>query len=431
MAEMTYLNFDLAIRHTADEEYRAEANIPGWKLARVDFERPFSDEEVGALREALGGPARDLELPEGQRSQLAAEHRQKVLSFGRRLYDTVFSDDLREGLGRRLTEARNQDAALRIRLHLDEAPKLAELPWEYLYRRGSEPPYLVLGNRTPIVRYLPLGGAPPALLVQPPLNILVMLANPPDYPQLKVKDEWKKIDRALKPLVDSKQVTVDRLPNAKYPQATHTALLGQLGLAGKDYHVFHFIGHGGFDAENRAGLALEGGPDGKGEIVHTERLTMLLDHFSLRLAILNACEGARSSRWDAYSGVAQRLVQAGIPAVIAMQFKITDDGAIGFAEGFYEALAAGLTVEASLTMARKKISLAENPTEWGTPVLFSQSEDGLLFQIDRPTEEQLRQAQIEALTSDAKAAIEQRNWPLALKKLQAIIDREGGAPGNG
>jgi hypothetical protein len=429
MAETSYLNFDLVIRQTGDEQYRAEATIPGWKVARVEFGSPFSAEEVDSIHEVLGGPARDLEAPEGQRLQLAADCRQKVMSFGRRLYETVFVDDMREGLNRRLTEARNLDSGLRIRLTLDEVPRLAALPWEYLYGGGPPPQYLVIGKRTPIVRFLPLGEAPPTAMVKPPLNILVMLANPPRFAQLKVQEEWTKINNTLKPLILTNQVTVDRLPNATHPKATQEALLEQLGVAGKEYHVLHFIGHGGFDALNRVGLGLEGGADDQGEIVATERLSVLVDHFSLRLVILNACDGAKSSRWDAYSGVAQRLVQAGIPAVIAMQFKITDDAAIKFAESFYQALAAGLTVEDSLNLARKKIWVIDNPTEWGTPVLFSQSEDGKLFQIDRPDAEQVREAQVKALSGDARVAIEHRNWALAIKKLKAIQKLEKTATG--
>ena len=81
MAEMTFLNFDLVIRHTAGDQYRAEANIPGWQVARVDFEQPFSDEEVGSFRDA-GGPARDLEAPQGQLTRVAG----RIQGKGRRLW---------------------------------------------------------------------------------------------------------------------------------------------------------------------------------------------------------------------------------------------------------------------------------------------------------------------------------------------------------
>ncbi|MBM4430812.1 MAG: CHAT domain-containing protein [Chloroflexi bacterium] len=246
-----------------------------------------------------------------------------------------------------------------------------------------------------------------------------------------MNDEWNRIKTALEPLVQTKEVTVDRLPNFKHPKATQAALLDQLNLAGKKYHVFHFIGHGGFDKQNRPGLAMEGGSDGTGEIVPTKQLAVLVDHFSLRLAILNACEGAKSSPWDAYSGVAQSLVQLGIPAVIAMQFKITDATAILFAGQFYKALATGMTVEDSLNFARKAIWVADNPTEWGTPVLFSQSEDGVLFNIDRPTEEQQREAKIKALVNEAKVAIERQAWDQAIKRLQEIVAEQQSAGGSG
>ena len=68
---------------------------------------------------------------------------------------------------------------------------------------------------------------------------------------------------------------------------------------------------------------------------------ILRDFSSLRLAILNACEGARTSRSDPFAGVAGSLVQRDIPAVVAMQFEISDEAAIVFAGEFYEQLAAG------------------------------------------------------------------------------------------
>ena len=64
----------------------------------------------------------------------------------------------------------------------------------------------------------------------------------------------------------------------------------------------------------------------RGHRVGSQYLGMLLhDHESLRVAVLNACEGARTSKQDPFAGSAQTLVQQGIPAVIAMQFEIADD----------------------------------------------------------------------------------------------------------
>ena len=69
-----------------------------------------------------------------------------------------------------------------------------------------------------------------------------------------------------------------------------------------------------------------------------------IDHRSLRLAVLNSCEGARATAADPFSGTAQSLVQQGIPAVVAMQFEITDEAAITFALRALRGIADGLPV---------------------------------------------------------------------------------------
>ena len=103
--------------------------------------------------------------------------------------------------------------------------------------------------------------------------------------------------------------------------------------------------------------------DGKGRAVSGQYLGALLhDERTLRLAILNACEGARSSRSDPFAGVAQSLVKQGVPAVIAMQFEITDEAAITLASEFYSALADGYPVDGALAEARKAIDMALGET---------------------------------------------------------------------
>ena len=99
--------------------------------------------------------------------------------------------------------------------------------------------------------------------------------------------------------------------------------------------------------------------------------------------MLNACEGARSGASDPFAGMAQSLIQQGLPAVVAMQFEITDDAAIIFAHELYGAIADGYPLEAALAEARGAIRDEGNPTEWGTPVLYSRAPDGRLFDRSR------------------------------------------------
>lgn len=103
----------------------------------------------------------------------------------------------------------------------------------------------------------------------------------------------------------------------------------------------------------------------------------------MRLAVLNSCEGARTSHVEPFSGVAARLVECGVPAVVGMQFEITDDAAITFSERFYTSLAQGFPVDAALAQARKAIFAAGSDIEFGTPVLFLRGADARLFDIEQ------------------------------------------------
>ena len=114
---------------------------------------------------------------------------------------------------------------------------------------------------------------------------------------------------------------------------------------------------------------------------------LLADHTSLRLAVLNACEGARGDGQTRFSSTAAILVQRGLTAVLAMRAAISDQAAIEFTQSFYGALAVGLPVDAAVSEARKAMSL-ERPdsVEWSLPVLFMRAEDGHLWRLDAPPE---------------------------------------------
>ena len=148
----------------------------------------------------------------------------------------------------------------------------------------------------------------------------------------------------------------------------------------REYHVLHFIGHGVYDENAQDGaLALEGA-DRKTRLVTGRDLGMMIrGHRSLRLVVLNACEGARSARDDPFGGVAQALVRQGIPAVIAMQFEISDPAALVFSQSFYQAIADGLPVDVATVEARRAMFAEGNEVEWATPVLYLRSPDGRVF----------------------------------------------------
>jgi WD40 repeat protein len=157
----------------------------------------------------------------------------------------------------------------------------------------------------------------------------------------------------------------------------------QRAMRGGPWHVFHFIGHGGFDPRSDEGVLLLADEQGRSSLLTATQMGHLLaDHRSLRLALLNACEGAQSSERDLFSSTAATLARRGIPAVVAMQYEITDRAAIEYTRAFYEAVSDGMPVDAAVSEARKAITFSiANTLEWATPVLYLRSPDSALFEI--------------------------------------------------
>src|SRR4029079_16131621 len=98
---------------------------------------------------------------------------------------------------------------------------------------------------------------------------------------------------------------------------------------------------------------------GTSQLVSATNLGRLLgDHDPLRLAVLNACESAPGGAVDLFSSTDSNLTRRGTPAVVAMQYEITDDAAIEFSRSFYEAIASGIAVDEALGDASKGVAFA-------------------------------------------------------------------------
>lgn len=363
---MVYHDFDLLIDRSGESLRAQVLNSPAGQ-ASAEFRLPFSEDKLENYLLRLGRARRATRRVESQEMNTAK-------TFGAALFDAVFSADVKACFRSSIDEVRRQNAGLRIRLRLGD-PSVADLPWEFLYNRSVNR-FIALSVHTPLVRYMDLPERIQPIAVKPPIRVLVMISSPSDFPALDVEAEWTRLNEALKGRIDGGQLAIERLEAASLEAL-------QRRLRRDRYHIFHFIGHGEFDQDLQEGVLVLEAENKRGHKVDSQFLGMLLhDHESLRVAILNACEGARTSRTDPFAGSAQSLVQQGIPAVIAMQFEIADDVASRFAHEFYGALADGYPIDASLTEARKSIFAAGREVEWGTPVLYLRAPDGRIFDIE-------------------------------------------------
>lgn len=367
---MDYLDFHLKIGpRISRNRYSVSARSEMSGEATGTFIPPLREEQlenfvlkVGITRRGV----RKIQSPEWR----AAEE------FGEKLFRSLFTEQINAAFVASHNEAVRQGKGLRIKLIL-EAPTLANYPWEFLYD-STNAQFLSLIEDTPLVRYIELPRPVVQLAVAPPLRILAVAASPKDYETLDLARERRNLDTALQTLTGSGEIELDWLPRANLDTLRDHLLK-------REYHIFHFIGHGGFDSSAQDGVLVFEGDNQSAVRVSGERLAYFLrNHRTLRLAVLNACEGARTSQQDPFAGTAMTLLRTGnLPAVVAMQFEITDTAAIDFARGFYSAIAAGRAVDAAVGQGRQAIFARDNDVEWSTPVLYLRAADGKIFNIDR------------------------------------------------
>ena len=372
---MEYLDFDVELIHEAGRDYRVTVRSPAGEASapmRFPYDEVALELALVKLQNALlrsGGPAR----------RALTDEEQAVHAFGHTLFEALMTGEVRSRYAVSRAKADQEEKGLRVRLHI-EAPDLAALPWEYLYDQG-EGEYLCLSRSTPLVRYLNLPRSRETLTVAPPLRILGLVASPdsPATPRLDVETEQARLERALNGLTKRGLVELHWLEGHTWRDLQQAMWPGH-----GPWHMLHFIGHGGFNEQSEEGmLALETDEGGLHLLSATHLGRVLRDHRSLRLVLLNSCEGAKGSKHDRFSSVGATLARAGIPAVLAMQYEITDRAALELTRTFYEALAGGLPVDAALTEARLAINIGiSNSLEWGTPVLFQRASEGTLFHLE-------------------------------------------------
>ncbi|MCB0128999.1 MAG: CHAT domain-containing protein, partial [Caldilineaceae bacterium] len=296
-----------------------------------------------------------------------------LTQVGTFLFEELFCGEIGQIYRTSLGMVRSQGHRLRVRLRI-EPPELASLPWELLHDAQEEQSFAI-SPEVALVRYVPMRLPVRPSAVTLPLRLLVVLASPIDQPGLDVTTERRHIEEALQERVAKGEVQVTFL------EAATVANLQQ-ALRTVQPHIFHFVGHGIFDGE-RAQLVLTDEEDRS--VLIDERIfrELFAGSSETRVAVLNACQTGRTSTVEPLVGLAPRLLQRQLSAVVAMQYAITDQAGLIFAREFYRSLAVGLPVDAAVDEARRGIWLelgAEQP-DWAAPALFMRAADGYLFTV--------------------------------------------------
>ncbi len=296
-----------------------------------------------------------------------------LVTDGKRLFDVLLADP---PLKDAWLKACGQSPQRRIRLRLDtHAPELHLIPWELLQ---DEQGLLSACADTPFSRYLPValpwGGA----TTERPLKVLVLIANPSnlaDYglPPVQVTEEWQSLRQAVADVSHSK-LSLTQL------SAPVSLVHLEQELQAHSYHVLHIVGHGRFDAQQQRAVLLWEGDNGEVHPVRDDELIGMLTRLKQRpgLVFLATCESAKRASADAFLGLAPKLVQAGVPAVVAMQDAISYASAQKLGATFYTQLARHGVVDEALNAARSTLLTAGRP-DVAVPVLLMRLKSGRVW----------------------------------------------------
>lgn len=356
MTECNLVNFDVTIQgeqppysvyaayhdHTAADDFAEDATQTYWQTSRRALERSVF------VPDAAG-----------------------IVAAGSRLYHALLHGQVRDLWIRAradLEQERVDGLRLRLALH---SPAVAALPWESLYDPGRNLPFAAAAQMS-LVRVEPLYayvGPARRLRVALPLKVLIVAPDDPDN-LLDFDREIAEIRQALRPIGEDAIKLYEM--RGRFSVVQMRARLHELRA-----DALHFVGHG--TAEG-----LQFWQRGRAVPAPAASLRATVDRVrSVKFAFLNTCLSGRGVGPAPFSSVGAQLLQAGLPAVIAMQYPIRDDAAIDFAHFFYEELVCGAcpgAIDPAVAAARNSL-YALNPGDFsfGTPMLWLNAKDGRVF----------------------------------------------------
>ncbi|MGE0822247.1 MAG: CHAT domain-containing protein [Candidatus Binatia bacterium] len=268
----------------------------------------------------------------------------------------------------------------RLRIELRIPHRLAEYPWEIAACEGIN--HLSVKPALSVVRVNSSGAQQPL----PPAGTLlchvigVTLQPTKDWQPLQTTEEVERVRQEIENAGSSSvfAVEIDQMGEWR----TLVERYREIGPP----HIFHFAGHG---MEQGRGLVFRG-VGGNPQEVLAQQVADILS-FRVRgrqthLAFLNACTSSAAGKgpYQPFGGVAELLIQRGIPIVVGLQTPVSDTDAVELSQLFYAALARGDTVDCALQEAREKLFLlGSGGVGWAFLNLTVAGQPGPLCQLVR------------------------------------------------
>ncbi|MES1243461.1 MAG: CHAT domain-containing protein [Acidobacteriota bacterium] len=326
---------------------------------------------------------------------LRSEVRHKLEGLGRSLWQQLFNDEMQQAY-RRFRES------VQTLLIVSDEPWI---PWEMVKPYDDRGDLLDDGffaERFELTRWLSGDRSAAAEIVVPAVACVLQ-------------------GQGLSQADAERKLVVDRfgagLRDASPPSPSVEDLIDLLARGG--IGLFHFIGHGSFDARlpNEAGFLLEDGSVFRASDLHGPAQTQIGK--DRPMVFLNACSSGRQAwSWTGLGGWADRWVRCGCGAFIGPQWKVKDSAAAAFARGLYESLSRGETLGKAAQTARQEArkTLPDHPSwlayaVYGHPnarILLGEATEAESPQPDQEVDRRPEPAQPPAPASSSNLRIKRR-----------------------
>jgi len=418
----------LLLTGEGEDKYRVDVELEDGEQtqrATAKFGFKFTAQEQEDLRWYLED---FLQYPLAPAPEVAARIEARMAEVGVELFRALFhaNDDTRElwiKLRGRLNGARVEIVT--------EVQGAAAIPWELLRAPNTDTPLALSARAFVRTHQQAVKHQEPVQTESGTIRILLVICRPGGRSDVPFRSVAIPLIKGLGER-EREAFQLDVLRPPTFEQLGR--VLRNAKSDGQPYHVVHFDGHGVYIKSSEKGslanilqglsaLVLDGARSGQHgyllfenpaldenmQLVGGTPLGQLLFDADVSALVLNACRSAHAepptkpedakadlhAQVRAFGSLAQEVIDAGVPGVVAMRYNVYVVTAAQFVFDLYASLAQGRTLGEAVTLGRKQLhaqplrTIAYEPIalqDWAVPVIYETAPIAL-FPQTQTTEE--------------------------------------------
>jgi CHAT domain-containing protein len=285
-----------------------------------------------------------------------------IRKFGSNLFNKVFSGAI---LARYQSFRRSRT---RLKLIFEKhTPDLLRIPWEFMFD-GKH--FLSASPEMTMTRALKRTSSAIKEEVAGRLKTLAVVPAPVDLPELyrpRAEREHVIIREFLGCPEISDKVELNFLERSSLENLKQK-------LDDEEHHVLLFTTHGIYSQKGHMCYVLFEDEFGNSKRADSETMADLLaGHRSLRLVMLSCCHTVLAVGHRVLGELPVALLSKGVPAVIVMQYSVTDQSAVKLSGQLLRGICQGMSLDRALANARRTLLRAghEGLVDFGSPILYS------------------------------------------------------------